>query len=106
MYSLCFRIYHSVNGVVVTWNPSKVQLGVRFPLNAYLFLYRTCFVETLADALVQYACQTNLPLQKLLTDNHQWFNPRLRTAFPTRPSNVLRIMQKKQSHLFESSRSF
>jgi hypothetical protein len=26
-----------VNGVVVTWNPSKVQLGVRFPLDATFF---------------------------------------------------------------------
>jgi hypothetical protein len=29
-----------VNGVVVTWNPSKVQLGVRFPLDAALFSRR------------------------------------------------------------------
>ena len=28
----------SVNGVVVTWNPSKVQLGVRFPLDAHFSL--------------------------------------------------------------------
>ena len=37
MYLQCSPFYHSVNGVVVTWNPSKVQLGVRFPLNARFF---------------------------------------------------------------------
>ena len=29
----------SVNGVVVTCNPSKVELGVRFPLDAHFLLY-------------------------------------------------------------------
>jgi hypothetical protein len=38
LYVSCFHLpfsAKSVNGVVVTWNPSKVQLGVRFPLDAY-----------------------------------------------------------------------
>ena len=40
-YSSVFEMIQrkSVNGVVVTWNPSKVQLGVRFPLNAYFFYF-------------------------------------------------------------------
>jgi hypothetical protein len=29
----------SVNGVVVTCNPSKVELRVRFPLNANFFVF-------------------------------------------------------------------
>ena len=33
----------SVNGVVVTWNPSKVQLGVRFPLNAWFLQFYIIF---------------------------------------------------------------
>ena len=38
----------SVNGVVVTWNPSKVQLGVRFPLDASFFLYWVvCLLSTM-----------------------------------------------------------
>ena len=31
--------FFSVNSVVVTRNPSKVELGVRFPLNAYLGIF-------------------------------------------------------------------
>ena len=32
-----FSMIHRVNGVVVTCNPSKVELRVRFPLNANAF---------------------------------------------------------------------
>ena len=36
-YTSLSTLSRSVNGVVVTWNPSKVQLGVRFPLDALFF---------------------------------------------------------------------
>ena len=70
----------SVNGVVVTWNPSKVQLGVRFPLNAHFF-QKVYFENS------KYR-QVYVPQRKLLSDRIYCFNNQLRIAFPTRPLNV------------------
>ena len=61
-------------------NPSKVQLGVRFPLNAYFF--RELYFENSKYRQIYFR------QRKLLSDRIYCFNDQLRMAFPTRSLNV------------------
>jgi hypothetical protein len=58
MYTSLSSRFQSVNGVVVTWNPSKVQLGVRFPLDAPFFPAK--FSETMTTSSTVHTLGTHI----------------------------------------------
>ena len=76
----------SVNGVVVTWNPSKVQLGVRFPLDASLFAAK--FLATKATSSILHVLDTHMEREA---------NDILLVIFPVKnPTNLSGIKLPRQ----------
>ena len=64
--------HNSVNGVVVTWNPSKVQLGVRFPLNAHFFHTRCDVTQHLDGILLKIEPERYIFFGVLQVFKNQW----------------------------------